>query len=139
MTTTPTRVLVVDDEPVIRRNLIAFLEDEGFQAICVDTGKAALDYLAEKTAEVGLVDVRLPDMDVNSVILKAHRLHPRMKFLIYTGSPAYDLPGELRQIGITEEDVLHKPLTDMERIVEAIRRLTARKTVAKATRSTGRP
>ena len=40
------RVLVVDDDDVVRRNLVAFLEDEGFGIVAASSGEDALALMA---------------------------------------------------------------------------------------------
>jgi len=117
------RILVVDDEDTIRLNLEAFLEDENCMVISASNVTDALKKLASHTFDAGIIDIRLPDTDGNSLILEAHRLHPQMKFIIHTGSASYTLPEPLAAIGITSEQVFVKPVGDMNLLIQTIRRL----------------
>ncbi|HEX8002765.1 MAG TPA: response regulator [Mycobacteriales bacterium] len=65
-----TRVLVVDDEPDIALICKLALSLEGFDVEERDTGQAALDYLAENTPDVVLLDLRLPDLSGWEVLEK---------------------------------------------------------------------
>ena len=57
-------VLVVDDDPAIRRVLARYLTLDGFTVVEVESGQAALDYLrAGGEACVILLDLRMPVMD----------------------------------------------------------------------------
>ena len=114
------RVLVVDDDAAVRRTLEAFLVDEGFEVDTAASGEEALDRLACQRAEVAVVDIRLPDMNGNELIQLAHRLHPGLRFLVYTGSPEYALPPGLVEAGLQPEHLLHKPLFDMAVMSRAI-------------------
>ncbi|MCC7449864.1 MAG: response regulator [Anaerolineae bacterium] len=116
-------VLVVDDEAMIRRNLCAFLEDEGFTVFPAASSEAALQLLENHHTDVGVIDIRLSGMDGNTFVLRAHALYPYMKFLIHTGSSDYQVPAELAAIGVQPEDVFMKPVADMRKIAQAIRRL----------------
>ena len=118
----PARVLVVDDEPLVRDSLTDFLEDEGFQVCGADSAEQALAMLSAQPFDLAVVDVRLPKMDGNALIAAAHRLHPRLGFLVLTSSVDYVLPRELRAFGMTSANVLHKPLAGLRLMLQAMRK-----------------
>lgn len=117
------RVLVVDDEPAIRNSLVEFLEDCQFDVFSADSGEDALDLIALMPIDVALVDIRLPKLDGDSLILQAHQLRPRMRFLIHTGSVEYQLTAELKSCGVTQEHVFAKPQMDLTVFKDAISKL----------------
>ncbi len=117
------RVLVVDDEFSVRVSLGGYLEDRGFEVLSAGSAEEALEALAIEPADVAIVDIRLPGMDGNALIPKAAEMQPSLKFLIYTGSAAYHLPRSLADIGIGSEDIFRKPLSDLDIIAKAVRRL----------------
>ena len=119
-----TSVLVVDDEDLIRMNLVAFLEDEDFQITCANSGEEALSLLQSNRFDVGIIDMRLPGINGNELILQANSYCPEMKFLIHTGSTEYRLPQGLRDIGIDDQHVFHKPMVDMSELVTLLNALT---------------
>lgn len=121
------RVLIVDDEPMIRENLMAYLEDEGMDVEAAASAEAALDAIAggERYA-VCIMDMRLPGMDGNAAIRALHRLDPDLRFLIHTGSSDYSLPADLRELGLDARQVFHKPLNDMGPLAAAVRALAPR-------------
>lgn len=63
-----TRVLVVDDEPQIRRALRAGLHANGFEVELAADGEAALDLMALNPAEIMILDLGLPGIDGIEVI-----------------------------------------------------------------------
>lgn len=63
-----TRVLVVDDEPQIRKALKVNLEARGFQVDLADSGEAALVAAADAHPDVVLLDLGLPGLDGMGVI-----------------------------------------------------------------------
>jgi CheY-like chemotaxis protein len=119
----PIRVLVVDDEPSIRNSLVEFLEDCQFEVAAAESAESALDLIARVPIDVALVDVRLPNLDGDSLIRQAHVLHPRMRFLIHTGSVAYKLPDELKTVGVAPEHIFLKPQMDLSVFSDAICKL----------------
>ena len=122
MDSTQANVLVVDDEPSVRESLSGFLEDRDFEVLSAESGEEALRLLVEDGADAAIIDIRLPGMDGDVLILEVHKVHPRIKFLIYTGSTEYVPSENLKSLGIRAEDVFHKPLHDMEVLVDAVRR-----------------
>ena len=122
-----TKLLVVDDEEMIRVNLECFLEDEGYEVISADSGEGALDLLKSEDSapKLGVIDMRLPGIDGNETIMGAHQIWPDMLFIIHTGSSEYSLPDELVDIGLTKENILLKPLPDMQTMLETIEKILA--------------
>jgi two-component system, OmpR family, KDP operon response regulator KdpE len=63
-----TRVLVVDDEPQIRRALRTSLEAHGYEVATAGTGEEGVLAAAETTPDLVLLDLGLPDLDGTQVI-----------------------------------------------------------------------
>lgn len=64
----PVRVLIVDDEPQIRKLLDISLRSQGFAVAQAATGRAALDSLAGQGADLVILDLGLPDLDGQEVL-----------------------------------------------------------------------
>jgi two-component system KDP operon response regulator KdpE len=60
---TPARVLVIDDEPQIRKFLDISLRAQGYGVDLADTGRTGLDALAVRGADLVVLDLGLPDRD----------------------------------------------------------------------------
>ncbi len=123
MTQEPIVILVVDDEEMVRENLEAYLEDEGFVVHTAGSGEEGLEVLAETAPQVGIIDMRLPGMSGNDFIVQAHGVRPELRYLIHTGSTNYKLPVELMNIGVTRDEIFIKPLQNMEDLVTGIYRI----------------
>jgi two-component system KDP operon response regulator KdpE len=63
MTDAALRILVIDDEPQIRRILGISLRTQNYDVIEAGTGREGLDALATRGADVVVLDLGLPDMD----------------------------------------------------------------------------
>ena len=68
-----TRILVVDDEPQIRRTLATNLRAGGFDVELAETGEAALAIIAAKPLDLVLLDLGLPGIDGIEVITAVRR------------------------------------------------------------------
>src|SRR5262245_32843822 len=62
------RILVVDDEKLIRMSLVEELTRQGFRVFEAETGGAGLQRAAQGDIDLILLDYRLPDMDGLSVL-----------------------------------------------------------------------
>lgn len=116
-----TRVLLVDDEPLIVTGLRVFLEDEGMQVVSAGSGEEAVEIArSDSSFDVCIMDMRLPGMDGDSAIRTLHEICPDLKFIIHTGSADYSIPDDLREMGIDENVLFAKPLLDMQPLAETV-------------------
>lgn len=118
----PFKVLIVEDEPMLRSTLRGHLEDYGYDVVEAGSGEDGVEVVSAEKPDFAIVDMRLPRMDGNDFVMAAHERNPNMRFLIHTGSVGYSLPNGLRQMGLTREHVFKKPLEDLDILVEALRR-----------------
>lgn len=117
------RVLVIDDEIGIRKSLSIFLEDEGFSVNAVSSGKEALMLNDLNSYNAAIVDIRMPELSGDQLIIKLNEKNNRLKFIIYTGSQEFDIPLELQNIGIERENIFYKPLENLSLISELLLKL----------------
>ena len=122
------KVFIVDDESVVCSNVAAFLEDEGFTVFSAASGEEALDLILKQEIDVAIIDMRLPGIDGDTLILEAHEIQPALKFLIHTGSTNYSVSKSLEEIGVKKEQVFRKPLLDMSILTKGILKLLEGKT-----------
>jgi two-component system, OmpR family, response regulator len=125
MSELPPSILIIEDEEGLRRSLRVFFEDDGFEVIVAASGEEALRFMIECRPDTAIVDLGLPGIDGNTFIEEARKLHSGIRFIVYTGSVSYKPSLRLNSLGITEENVFKKPLTDMSILVEAVRKQLA--------------
>ena len=65
---TPVRVLVIDDEPQIRRFLDISLRAQGYEVTLAASGREGLASLADRGADLLILDIGLPDIDGHEVL-----------------------------------------------------------------------
>lgn len=115
------RLLVLDDEAAIGRQLAAFLEDyDEFMVRVAASAEEALEQLAVATVDLCLVDMRLPGMGGEGFILQAAARGLCPRFVVHTGSVDFVLPQALLDLGLTYADVFFKP-ADLPTLLEHMR------------------
>ncbi|MHB2017449.1 MAG: hybrid sensor histidine kinase/response regulator [Candidatus Xenobia bacterium] len=119
-------ILIVDDEPGIRYTLSKALQGHFDVILTAETGKAALQLLAEAHPEVMVLDLRLPDMSGVDVLAEARRLDPILPVLIVTAWATVDSAIEALRLGAY--DYIRKPFDQLNVLrAAALRALETRR------------
>ncbi|MEU6092062.1 response regulator [Streptomyces sp. NPDC047085] len=103
---TPTRVLVVDDEPQIVRALVINLKARKYEVDAAPDGRTALELAASRHPDVVVLDLGLPDMDGVEVI-KGLRGWTRVPILVLSARHSSDEKVEALDAGA--DDYVTKP------------------------------
>jgi two-component system KDP operon response regulator KdpE len=102
----PTHILVVDDEPQIRRFLRTSLSAQGYRVSEVETGTAALAFVAKEEPDLIILDLGLPDMEGLEVIRK---LREASHLPIIVLSVRSDETGKVKALNLGADDYVTKP------------------------------
>jgi two-component system nitrogen regulation response regulator GlnG len=84
------RVLVVDDEPLVRKSLAEILQNFGFLTTEAADGLQALQIAEQETFEVALVDLSMPGLSGMETIQRLKTLAPDLVCIILTGTPTLE-------------------------------------------------
>ncbi|KQB53654.1 two-component system response regulator [Pseudomonas endophytica] len=79
-----TRVLIVDDDPLIRELLDAYLSQEGYEVHCAATAELAESFLAANTVDLVMLDIRLPGKD-GLTLTRELRVRSEVGIILITG------------------------------------------------------
>jgi CheY-like chemotaxis protein/nucleotide-binding universal stress UspA family protein len=111
------RILVVDDELIVRDSIKEWLEDEGFAVDMAASGPEALDKLASKPYHLMLTDIKMPGMDGVELLKKAVKPFPDLTVVMMTAYATVETAIEAMKIGAL--DYLLKPF-DPEILVDKV-------------------
>ncbi len=116
------RILVVDDEPALRRTVRANLTARGYEVRAVDTGEEALAAAAAHPPNLVILDLMLPGMSGLDVCraLRAESLVP-----ILVLSARGEEPTKVRALDLGADDYLTKPF-GMDELLARVRALLRR-------------
>jgi two-component system, OmpR family, KDP operon response regulator KdpE len=126
MTQPAIRVLVVDDEPAIRRALRPPLVELGFHVAEASRGEEALQALRAATYDVVLLDINMPGIGGIETLRRIRSLAPRLPVLMLTVRDQEEDKVEALDMGA--DDYVTKPFSTREliaRIRSAVRRVRA--------------
>ncbi|MBB3347895.1 cell cycle two-component system response regulator CpdR [Sphingomonas citri] len=85
------RILLAEDDSVMREYLTRALERSGYAVTAVDRGTAALPLITEERFDLLLTDIVMPEMDGIELAQKAQELAPGMRVMFITGFAAVTL------------------------------------------------
>jgi DNA-binding NtrC family response regulator len=114
------RVLIVDDEPIIRDTLAEYLGGEGFAVTACGRGEEALELAGARRFDVALCDVQLPDLDGIEVLERLLKISPDTFVLLITAYATVENAVEAFQRGA--HDYLMKPIL-LDEVLSKLRRL----------------
>lgn len=119
------RILVIEDEPEMRRNLVTILRLEGFQPLQAENGRVGVDLAIKEKPDLVLCDVMMPELDGHGVIaaLQNEAATMNIPFIFLTAK------GEKTDVragmNLGADDYLTKPI-DKTELLFAVRARLAR-------------
>jgi two-component system KDP operon response regulator KdpE len=103
----PSKVLVVDDEPAIRRFLRTSLKSQGYQVSEAENGTAALDNLRRNSVDVLVLDLGLPDINGFDIIERLRGQGSTLPIIVL--SSRSDETGKVKALDLGADDYVTKP------------------------------
>jgi len=79
------KILIVDDEAIMRNLLLKILEKEGYQISVVGSAQEALDYIENTKVDLVLSDIRMPGMNGFDLLRKIKAEKPDIAVIMMTG------------------------------------------------------
>ena len=117
------RVLVVDDEPDIRKTIKLTLNKAGFDVVEAEDGAAGIEAIRSGdnpiAVDVIICDMQMPKVNGMEAVAYFRQQFPSVSVIVFTGNPDIRGANELFKQGIVE--YLTKPI-EPEKLVEAVTR-----------------
>ena len=79
------RILLIDDNTVVRRLLHDMLTAENYDVLAVGDGQAAIEALRTCAVNAAIIDLYMPGMDGLETIVELRRLYPGVKIIAMSG------------------------------------------------------
>jgi DNA-binding response OmpR family regulator len=112
------RILLVDDDPAVRRMLLRLLNEENYSVRTARTGCEALELARSETFHLFLLDCELPDENGAEICRQFISAHPDLPIVILRSASDGSLASGANRVGVC----LEKPL-DMEKLLRTIHEL----------------
>lgn len=118
----PKRILLVDDQEIVREALGGFLESEGYEVVEAGDGNAAIEKLKEEPFDVIITDIKMPGKDGMDVLLEAKQIRLETDVIMMAES-TFNTPEKALKLGA--KDFIHKSIQVgkfIDKIISAIER-----------------
>jgi DNA-binding response OmpR family regulator len=103
------RILIVEDEPDIARGLRDALDFEGFDVATVGTGREGVTFVRERSPDLVILDLMLPDLNGFVVCEEIRKSHPTLPIIMLTArSQEAD---KIRGLEVGADDYVTKPFS----------------------------
>lgn len=116
----PVKILVIEDEKVLRENISAYLEDCGYSVYTADNGREGIECFKKHYHDIVLTDLRMPVMNGISVIAEITELSMFTPVIVVSGTG--DIRDAVQAMHLGAWDYILKPLHDMNILEHAIRK-----------------
>lgn len=115
-----TRVLIIDDQESLLKSLRIFFESRGWQVDTASRGHEGLKKARSLRPSLVILDLRLPDMDGQSILEQLQQEMPATQIIVVTAFQ--DMDNTIRCVKLGAFDFIHKPI-DIDELERALDRL----------------
>lgn len=112
------RLLLVDDDPEVRRSLARQLRQQGYYVDVAASGHEAVDYVDQTSYDVVVSDVRMPSMDGIELLQVVRQHDLRVPVVLLTGAPALDIAMQALEFGAFHYLAKDAGMPELERVVD---------------------
>ena len=127
------RLLLVDDDPGVRRMLLRVLEEEGYAVVPAANGVEAVELASGRVPDLVLLDLNLPVQNGWDTFERLTTQHPLLPIVIITARPNQIFPALAAGAGA----LMEKPL-DLPKLLRTIRDLLAEPAASQLARVAGK-
>ena len=103
------KILVIDDEAIVRTSCERTLAPEGYEVKSADSGKQGIEFLEKEPFSLVLLDLKMPDIDGIEVLNKIKVAWPETKVVMITGYSTVDTAVQALRLGAY--NFIEKPFT----------------------------
>jgi PAS domain S-box-containing protein len=129
---TAEKILIVDDDTLIRDSLNIKLTRQGYLVTAVDSGESALNLLKTESFDVILSDLMMTGMDGIDLLKQAKALYPEIEIIILTGHAS--LESAIEALRLDAYDYLLKPINN-SKLEMVIKRCLEKKQLLQAVKA----
>ena len=94
------KILIVDDEPAIRKLLTRYLENAGYECQSVESVASAKEMLAKEVFDLLLSDLKMPGDSGLELLRYAKKQYPEMGRVMVTGFGSSEIASEIMTVGV---------------------------------------
>lgn len=114
------KILLIDDDTIVRQSIAAYLEDSGFAVVEAEDGQKGFDLFQSDLPGLVICDLRMPKVDGLSLLRKINDKQPPIPVPIIVISGAGGMNDVVEALRMGASDYIVKPIVDMKVLEHAI-------------------
>lgn len=118
------KLLIIDDDALVRRSIAVYLADSGFDVFEEGEGNHLCDAIKKYAPDLVITDLRMPGADGLHVLKQIKQHQPDLPVIIISGAGSVSDVVQVLRLGAS--DYLVKPVLDIEVLVHAINKALER-------------
>jgi len=118
------KILLIDDDELVRYSLGRYLRREGFTVVELENGTKALRTIAIEEPDLVLTDLIMPDMDGIEVTMQVHKEYPNLPLIAMSGGGRQVDASHLEYAEAFGASVILEKPFDEQVLIDHIHRLT---------------
>jgi two-component system, NtrC family, sensor kinase len=122
------KILLIDDDPGIRKVMALSLEDSGYEVVTAPDGETGLQLCRTESPQIVITDIRMPGMDGIEVLRRIKKTDPDKEVIVATAFS--DLELAVKALQLDASDFITKPIND-DALTVALKRAQERYTTRK--------
>src|ERR1700682_5091432 len=81
-----TKILVIDDDAIVRKTIVQLLEDDGYQVVSADDGRRGMALFRSAQPDLVITDIIMPEQEGIQTITEMRKAKPDAKIIVISGS-----------------------------------------------------
>ncbi len=114
------RILIIDDQEIIRVSIMDYLEDQGFAVTEAENGRIGLELFKKNKPDLVLVDLRMPEIDGFEVLAGVTKESPETPAIVISGSD--EIKDVVKSLHMGAWDYLLKPIQDLSVLLHTVQK-----------------
>lgn len=112
------KILIIDDEKLVRESIAVYLEDSNFQVIEAENGRQGIEKCQQEVPALVLCDLRMPEMNGFDVLARLTQEFPELPIIVISGMGGFS--DAIKALKLGAWDYLTKPIEDMAALEHAV-------------------
>lgn len=120
MPNTDKKILLIEDDDIVRDSMALFLEDGGFNVVAANDGEIGLAMVLTEYPDLVISDLKMPNLGGMSVLEALNEQNPELPVIIMSGAGGVD--DAVKALRLGAHDYFVKPIGDLDMLELSIER-----------------
>ena len=116
----PPRILTIEDMESVRRSIVTYLTDSGYEVVEAENGRIGLQRILADKPDVVLCDLRMPELDGLYIMAEIAKFLPDTPVIVVSGTG--EIQDAVNSLRLGAWDYIMKPIQDMALLEDSVKK-----------------